>query len=117
MMDTPEQIGRRLKALRYSLGYGHRKQSAFSDSIGLTKSTYSPFETGDRILTFEAAVAIRRRWGVSLDWLFYGEMTPAGHDLMLKLGPDPQVPDDGRLAKGGPVERPAGRAGKRSSVA
>lgn len=101
-MDPPEKIGRRLIALRYAVKYGNRKQAAFAEETGLTKSTYNPFELGERPLTFEAALLIRRRWGVSLDWLFFGEM--AGGGLVLQLGPEPEDPRE-RLAKDSGVER------------
>lgn len=53
MMDAPEIIAKRLKALRKELGY--KTQVEFAAKLGIDKSTYNPFETGTRPLTFETA--------------------------------------------------------------
>lgn len=71
MIDQPKVIGQRLKALR--LAVGCKTQAAFAKSIGVEKNTYNPWETGQRPLTFEGALLIRRRYRVPLDFLFFGE--------------------------------------------
>lgn len=70
MIDPPEVIGPRLKALRLALEF--KTQNRFAEVIGVEKNTYNPWENGKRPLTFEAACAIRQKFGVPLDWLFYG---------------------------------------------
>lgn len=110
MMDPPHIVAGRLKALRIELGY--KSQTAFAEKLGIDKSTYNPYEKGTRPLTFETACLIRRRFGVSIDWLFFGDMRQASRDLVLKLGPEPGMADAG-LAKDRRVERPAKRAGGR----
>jgi transcriptional regulator with XRE-family HTH domain len=72
MIDPPDVIGPRLKALR--LACGHRWQKDFAKEIGVEKNTYNPWETGKRELTFEGALLIRKRFKVPLDYLFFGEM-------------------------------------------
>ena len=71
MIDPPEVIARRLKALRKALNY--KTQAKFAKDIGLERNVYNPFERAKRELTFEAACLIRKRFGVPLDWLFFGE--------------------------------------------
>lgn len=71
MIDAPEIIGPRLKALRIALGV--RRQSEFAESIGIEKQTYNPWEKGTRALTFEGALLIRKRYRIPLDYLFFGE--------------------------------------------
>jgi transcriptional regulator with XRE-family HTH domain len=72
MVDPPKKIGERLKALRLALEVP--TQMAFANEIGVEKNTYNPWEKGSRVLTFEGACLIRRRFGVPLDFLFFGEM-------------------------------------------
>ena len=71
MVDHPKVIGRRLKGLRAALEI--KTQTAFAAEIGVDKSTYNPWETGARPLTFEGALLIRRRFGIPLDYLYFGD--------------------------------------------
>ena len=71
MIDRPDTIGPRLKALRIALGY--KKQTDFAKAIGVEKNTYNPWEKGSRELTFEGACLIRARFKIPLDYLFFGE--------------------------------------------
>lgn len=63
-------------------------ESRFAAAAGIDKTTYSLMKKGERDLPFTAACRIRDRWGVSLDWLYYGEQ-PAGAQLMAKIGRGP----------------------------
>jgi transcriptional regulator with XRE-family HTH domain len=97
VMDSNTVIAGRLKAIRKELGMregmpGGYSQTQFADKLGLTKSTYNPFETGNRTLTFETACLIRRRFGVPIDWLFFGEMPKIDNEVLFKLGPEPIMP-------------------------
>lgn len=79
MIDPPKIIGARLRALRRAVGCP--TQVAFANSIGVEKNTYNPWEKGQRPLTFEGALLIRKRYRVPLDYLFFGEAMdelPAG---------------------------------------
>lgn len=71
MHDDATIIGPRLKELRLALGY--KTQSAFADDLGLDKSTYNPWEKGNRPLTFEGACLIRKKFKIPLDYLFFGD--------------------------------------------
>lgn len=71
MIDPPEIIGARLKAIR--LAVDCKTQQEFASEIGVEKNTYNPWETGKRALTFEGALLIRKRYKIPLDFLFFGE--------------------------------------------
>ena len=71
MIDPPEIIAARLKALRLALDF--RTQKAFADKLGIEKNTYNPFEKGTRELTFETACLIRKRFKIPVDYLFWGD--------------------------------------------
>jgi transcriptional regulator with XRE-family HTH domain len=87
MDDSDQDIALRLIALRKRLGYA--KQSDFAKEIGLEKSSYNPFETGDRPLTLNAARRIRRRFGISADWLLFGDLGQPSQNIAIELGPTP----------------------------
>ena len=73
MIDPPDVIGPRLRELRLALGI--KTQSAFALAIGVEKNTYNPMEKGEnpeRPLTFDVACKIRQRFGIPIDYLFYG---------------------------------------------
>jgi transcriptional regulator with XRE-family HTH domain len=71
MIDPPKIIGARLRALRKAVDC--KTQVAFAKSIGVEKNTYNPWEKGERPLTFEGALLIRKRYRIPLDYLFFGE--------------------------------------------
>lgn len=71
MIDPPEVLGPRLKALRLALGV--ETQVEFAKAIGVEKHTYNPWENGKRPLTFAGACLIRRKYHIPLDYLFFGE--------------------------------------------
>ena len=72
MIDPPKVIGPRLKALRRALEI--ETQVEFAHAIGIEKNTYNPWEKGSRPLTFEGACLIRKKYGIPLDYLFFGNM-------------------------------------------
>lgn len=71
MIDAPEVIGARLKAIRLALEF--KSQVAFAKALGVEKNTYNPWEKGTRPLTFEAACRIHNKFRIPLDYLFWGE--------------------------------------------
>ncbi len=96
MMDKPEVIAKRLKALRKELGY--KTQVEFAAKLGIDKSTYNLYETATRPLTFETACLIRREFGIPVDWLFFGDMQPSALQTIARIG-----------ALSGPAPQPAQR--------
>lgn len=91
MIDPPDIIGKRLEALRVELGF--KTQTAFAEALGIDKSTYSLYKTGDRQLTFETACLIRQNWGISLDWLFFGDLHQSAIQTMAKIGRGIEAPE------------------------
>lgn len=86
--DSNEAVGKRIIALRKRAGL---EQQQLAHQIHVTKSTLNAYERGKRVLTSESAKRLRRRFGVTVDWLFFGDMQVTGHDLMLQIGPEPEV--------------------------
>ena len=70
MIDPPKIIGVRLKALRDTT---RLKQTPFADDIGVTQSAWSQYESGKRQITLDVAVTLVERFGVTLDWIYFGD--------------------------------------------
>ena len=88
LMSTDKDIARRLIAVRESFG---KSQTDFAAELHIAKNTLNGYETGERSLTMETAKRIRERFGVSTDWLLYGDIGQPSHDLIIGLGPRPLI--------------------------
>lgn len=93
MPDPREVIFGRLDALRLELcrlepesGFG--VESKFAAAVGIDKTTFSLMKGMERDLPFPAACRIKEKWGISLDWLYYGEQ-PSAAQIMAKIGRGP----------------------------
>ncbi len=84
--DSDEAVGRRIVALRVKVGL---QQQELAADLNITKSTLSAYESGSRPLTMESARRLRRRFGVPIDWLLFGDMQLAGREMMMAIGPEP----------------------------
>lgn len=70
-MDA-KQVGERIKSLRQE-----RKMSRqeFADAIDVASSTVSMYENGERIPRDQIKLAIANLFGVTVDYLFFGNGT------------------------------------------
>lgn len=94
-MDSDVDVGRRLIAFRETRGMN---QVQFADELSIAKNTLNGYETGERPLPAEKAKRIRERFGVSLDWLLYGDIGQPGYEIAVKLGPKPSIKADAKTA-------------------
>lgn len=85
--DSDHAVGKRIIALRE---LANLQQQQLAHQLHITKSTLNAYENGKRTLTTESAKRLRRRFGVTVDWLFFGDMQVTGRDLMLEIGPEPE---------------------------
>lgn len=103
-MDTDHDVARRLVAVREHL---NRSQTNFADELHIAKNTLNGYEQAKRTLTLETARRIRDRFGVSVDWLLFGDIGQPSHDLAVELGPKPAIKEDAKKAKPAPKRRRA----------
>lgn len=82
MEDAPEAVGARLKRVREVLGLSKRQ---FAESAGLTEQTYGPFENARRPLSLEAAKRLRKRYALSLDFMYFGNKADLPHRIAKDL--------------------------------
>lgn len=80
--STAVEIGARLKATREAFGLNG---TAFAKPAGIDQNRYSQYETGKRTLTMTAALALCRVYGLTLDWLFRGDISGLPHAIAIKL--------------------------------
>jgi len=88
MIDPRETIVWRLQGLKEAY-MADATDEAFARAIGLDKSTYSWIKKCERNLSFETGCYIKEKWGISLDWLFYGDLQQSAAQVMASLGRRP----------------------------
>jgi transcriptional regulator with XRE-family HTH domain len=82
------EVGRRLLLTRLALnrlGKAPRAQQDFAKSVGISKTGYSNYENGIRLIGPDSAGKIYSRYGVSLNWLYLGvvdELPATLHDAI-----------------------------------
>ena len=103
-MNSDHDVARRLIAVREHF---ERSQTQFASDLNLAKNTLNGYESGERPLTLETAKRIRDRFGVSSDWLLYGDVGQPSHDLVIKLGPKPLIHEDVKKPKSAKRHRAA----------
>lgn len=94
--DSNEAVGKRIIALRER---AKLQQQLLAKQLHMAKSTLNGYESGERPLTVESLRRLRRRFGVTTDWLLFGEMTAPGLSAMLEIGPDPDVSPPKKVRK------------------
>jgi len=83
MADDLESIGRRLTATREALGFS--SQTDFCKELNIARSTWNPFETGERRITLEVALSLRKQFNISMDWIYFGDRTALPTHILRKL--------------------------------
>jgi DNA-binding XRE family transcriptional regulator len=78
-----DAVARRLKATRLALEY--KKQNEFAKVLGIDKTSYNLMENGKRPVTLDVGLALNKKFGVSLDWLFLGNAAQLPANLVTKL--------------------------------
>jgi len=73
-------------------------QVQLAGELNIAKNTLNGYETGERPLPAEKAKRIRERFGISLDWLLYGDIGQPGYEIAVKLGPKPSIKADTKAA-------------------
>ncbi|MFY1707415.1 helix-turn-helix transcriptional regulator [Tritonibacter scottomollicae] len=79
--DHIDAIAARLKRVREILGLSKKD---FAERAGLTEQTYGPFENAKRELSLSAAKKIRKRYGLPLEFMYFGKID----DLPTRISKD-----------------------------
>ena len=89
MSNTDQNIDdvvARLVALRTYAGFSTQRDFAWA--TGMSQPEYAHFESGRRLLTLSAANKIKRKWHVTLDWLYHGDTSGLPVSLARALSGD-----------------------------
>ena len=84
-LDRVALAGARLRAARKAL---HISQKAVCAAINVEQSTYSQWETGKHLVDPLAATRIKEHFGITLDWIFAGDLSALPYALALALPAD-----------------------------
>lgn len=80
--ESVEACGRRLEATRIALGLS---QAEICRQTGITPQAWNNAETGDNRLAIENAYKICRRYGLTTDWLYRGDIRQIPAELAKKI--------------------------------
>lgn len=88
--DSRDAIGARLRLIRLAYGrlIGRERdmtQAEFSALCGVNRQAWNNAETGDFRLGLDNAMAVARRTGVSLDYIYFGLRDRLPHALAVEM--------------------------------
>jgi len=83
-------IGQRIIAIREALGLN---QSEFALRADLKKSQVSNWESGLHRPSLDACIAIRETYGLSIDFIIFGNLDALPHKVAKLLESNPRVKD------------------------
>ena len=77
-----DEVAARLKLTREALKLS---QAALCRQTGISPQTWNNAETGDNRLGLDNANKLRAKFGISLDWLFWGDMRGLPNELAKRI--------------------------------
>ena len=80
--QSPEEIGKRLKRLRKALG---KTQAEMAELVGISKRAWGLIEKGARRINVGAALRLCDLYGLSLDWIYRGNIAQLPLNLIEKM--------------------------------
>ena len=83
-------IANRLKQARYALGLN---QTEFAATAGLKKSQVANWEGGLHRPSLDACIALRETYGLSIDFIIFGNLDALPHKIARALLSNPTVSD------------------------
>ena len=72
MNDAPKPFADIADRLRWHRQLCGLNQDEYAAKIGFKRSAYSLWEAGSHRLSLDGALALRKRWGLSLDFMYEG---------------------------------------------
>lgn len=88
--DSNDAIGARLRAIRIAYGYSQGQiremsQAEFARLCDIGAAAWNNAETGDNRIGLDSALKVRRKTGISLDYIFTGDERGLPHALAIEL--------------------------------
>lgn len=79
---SPEEVAKRLRLLRRALG---QTQAFLAGLLGCAPQAWANYEAGDRRISVDLALKLCVLTGVSLDWIYRGNMAMLPTELAEKI--------------------------------
>ncbi len=80
--DRREAVAARLARIRQ---IHDLDKKTFAERAGMTAQTYGAFENGTRDLSLEAAKKLRKTYGVTLEFMYFGKIDDLPHRIAAQL--------------------------------
>jgi transcriptional regulator with XRE-family HTH domain len=80
--DSREEVAARLARVREILDLD---KQTFAERAGMSPQAYGAFENGTRDLSLEAAKKLRKTYGLSLEFLYFGNIDDLPHKIAAQL--------------------------------
>lgn len=86
--DAREAVATRLTRSREILGMD---KQTFAEKAGMSPQAYGPFENGTRDLSLVAAKLLRKAYGLTLEFMYFGNTEDLPHRIAVALNESPSV--------------------------
>ena len=80
--DKPEAVGARLQRVREILGMSKKD---FAEKIDKSEQAYGAYENAKRRLTLDTAIKLRKTYGLSLEFIYFGKISDLPHRIAISL--------------------------------
>lgn len=98
--STTKDVSERVRQLRAALGIS---QAQLCRRAGIETNAWNNYEKGRNRISVDHAIKVKRAFGVTLDWLYHGDLGGVRSDIAEKL-------------LNPPVEKPPTRSKRRGSA-
>lgn len=78
-----EAVGRRLQRLRIAKGFEFIRH--FAKDLEVGEDRYDKWEKGKALIPPEEALKLKRRYGITSDWLYFGDETALPNHIHSEL--------------------------------
>ena len=88
--DSNEAIGARLRLIRLAYGLLQdplhpMSQAEFSRLCGINRQAWNNAETGDNRIGLDSALAVKRRTGIGLNYIYDGDLRDLPHAIAIEI--------------------------------
>lgn len=77
-----DAIAERLKLTRRAMGL---TQAAISRMVGIGAQAWNNYERGQKRISIDQALRLCRSTGITLDWIYQGDMRSLPHDFVMRV--------------------------------
>ncbi|MCF6271603.1 MAG: helix-turn-helix transcriptional regulator [Rhodobacteraceae bacterium] len=82
LADSIEAVAARLKRVRHI----HKlSKKDFAERAGISEQAYGPYENARRDLSLESAKKLRKTYGISLEFIYFGKIDDLPHRITKEL--------------------------------